>query len=270
MGQCVSQPENTLTYEVNPSVDLDMELFSISNTEVYNRGRIAGAQCKTLNGVEGITFPNDYLPSLKTKRRGSKDDTSCRLVTFSIAAYGNPYGGTAKALLTTKAPRLTKAGPPTFDVVFRDGVKVRVGFQLMPSQNTNPAVVMDEEDKNAWMATSIHFDDVTFPRFRIQMTRKEFPFLVQLFDAKTNETCVSLLTYGAEKNQPRTLHAFRRNIDTIEKAEKAYYSELFAVLDEDRGILAFQDGLRTEVEKAAFCIMLLMRTRLLTFNGECW
>jgi hypothetical protein len=268
MGQCVSQPESsTLTYEVNPSKDLDMVLFSISDTEVYNRGRIAGSKCKTLNGVEGVTLLNDYLPSLKTKRRGSRDDTSCRLVNFTVVAHGNPYGSTARVLLTTKAPRLKKVGPPTLDVVFRDGVKVRVGFQQMPSLSTNGAPIIDE-DKNAWMATSIHFDDVALPRFRIQMTRKEFPFLIQLFDGKTNETCVSLLTYGAAKNQPRTVHAFQRNIDTIKKAEKAYYSELFAVLDEKQGLLAFQDGLKTDVEKASFCIMLLMRTRLLTFNGD--
>lgn len=246
-----------------------MKLFTISNSEAYNRVRLAGSQCIKINGVQGTTYPNDYMPSIKTKRRGSKDDTSCRLVNLNVVAQGNPYGGSARVLLTTKAPRLTKAGPPTLDVVFRDNTTVRVGFQLMPrSSSSAGARTIDEKNNNAWMATSIHFNDVAFPRFRIQMTRKEFPFLVQLFDGKTNETYVSLLTYGAAKNQPRTMHAFRRNIDTPEKARKAYYSELFAVLDEDQGLLAFQDGLATDTEKATFCIMLLMRMRLLTCNGD--
>ncbi len=267
MGQCQYQPP-VLAYKVDPTKDMGMTLFTISDSQAYNRRGFVGSQTKRLKSVRGVTHPDDYLPSLRQKQRGSKDDSSCRLIHFLLAVQGNPRGVTAKILLTTKAPRLTLAGPPTLDILFQDQTKVRVGFQKMPSLDQDTTKTTSIKEDNAWMATSIHFGDACAPRYRIQMTRKDFPFLIQLFDGKTNTTCASILTYGAIRNQPRIIHAFRGNINTIDKAKEQYYSQLFAVLEEHDGVLAFQNALRREDEKATFCIMLLLRTRMITFNGQ--
>lgn len=266
MGQCISQPPS-MTYEVkNPAEDLDMTLFSVSRTQAFNRG-ILGSSGTTIRGIQGVTFPNDYLPSLKKKRSGTRDDDTCRLVDFALAVHGNPRGITAKALLTTKAPRLTRAGPPTLDIKFQDGSIVRVSYSPMPSKIG--VAVKEDAKENAWMASSIDFGDAKgYTRFRIQLTRENFPFLVQLFDGKTNATTVSILTFGPELKHPRIIHAFRGNVDTAAKARQQYISKLFAIMDEDTGTLAFQDALRTETEKAVLCIMLLIRTRILTFNAD--
>ena len=81
-------------------------------------------------------------------------------------------------------------------------------------------------------------------------------------------TCLSLLTFGASKNAPRTMHAFRGNVDTVAKAEQLFYSDLIGILNEEQGVLAFQDGLTPDVEKATLALMLLMRTRMIMVNGE--
>lgn len=262
MGQCQSSVSPALAYKVDAAGDLDLPVFVLSNSTAYNRG-LTGSGTQTLKGVKGATTPQDFLPSLKKKRRASKDDTAARLSTFTLVAKGSPRGATAKLLLTTKAPRLKNVGPPTLDIIFQDQTKVRIGYQHFPQQGD-----AKPQDENSWMATSIHFDDFPRPRFRLQMTRKNFPFLIQIFDGKKNITCASILTYGAFKNQPRKMHAYHGNIDTAEKAKDRFYSEMFSVLDEEDGTLAFQHALTTDVEKATFCVMFLLRTRLLTFNGE--
>ena len=269
MGQCQSSSPPSLTYHFDADKDLNLELFGISDSTAYNRGWFGGNNQTTIKGVQGVTCPQDYFPSLKKKRRASQDDASCRLTNFTLAAKGCPRGATAKLLITTKAPRLTHTGPPTLDIMFQDQTKVRVGYQPMP-QGSSSSLSDDKGDNNnnSWMATSIHFAQETRPRYRIQMTRRDFPFLVQLFDAKTNTICVSILTYGAPKNTPRTIHAFQGNVNTVAKAKQEFYGALFGVLSEDEGVLGFQDGLRKDYEKAALCIMFLMRTRLLTFNGD--
>lgn len=260
MGQCQSSAPAP-TYKVDADKDLDFESFVISDSIAYNRGFFGGSSA-TIKGVHGVTCAKDYFPSLKKKRRASQDDTTCRLSNFTLVAKGCPRGATAKILLTAKAPRLTQAGPPTMDILFQDRTKVRVGYTRMPNST------LSGKESNSWMATSIHFGDDTRPRYRVQLTRKNFPFLVQLFDGKTNTTSVSVLTYGAPKNKPRIIHAFQGNIDTVAKAKDRFCADLFGVMSEVEGTLAFQDGLRNDFEKATFCVMLLMRTRLLTFNGE--
>ena len=271
MGQCHSSSPPSLTYHVDADKDLGLELFGISDSIAYNRGCFGGST-QTIKGVEGVTCPQDYFPSLKKKRRASQDDALCRLSNFILAAQGCPRGATAKLLLTTKAPRLTQTGPPTLDIIFQDQTKVRVGYQPMPKDSSFSLSDNHKEDNNnnsnSWMATSIHFGQETRPRYRVQMTRNNFPFLVQLFDGKTNTIYVSILTYGAQKNTPRTIHAFQGNVATVAKAKQEYFGALFGVLNEEAGVLGFQDGLRKDDEKAAFCIMFLLRTRLLTFNGD--
>lgn len=258
MGQRHVQPME-LTYQVNPTKDLDMTKFSISDTEAYNR---KGRNPKRIQGVKGVTTSSDYLPLLTAKPRGSIDESSCRLIPISLAAHGNPRDLTAKILLTTKSPKLTKAaGPPTLDILFQDQTKVRVGFQQLPC-------IEENKKENAWMATSIHFGDESTPKYRIQMTRQNFPFLIQLFDGQSNTTRVSILTYGAGHKRPRVVHAFHGNVTTSSKAREQHISQLFAMLDERDGLLAFQNALRHHEEKATFCILLLLRTRLITVNGE--
>lgn len=261
MGQCLSHTPG-IPYMVEPESELGMVLFSISNTEAYNRG--FGSRSTVIQGVKGATHPKDYLPLLKQKkkkRRYSQNDSSCRLIHFYIAMHGNPTGVSAKILLTTKSPRISKTSPPTLDILFQDRTKVRVGYQRMPTTD-------DNEYQASWMATSIHFNNMPFAKYRIQMTRSKFPFVVQLFENQTQQTCASLLTFGPDKRRPRIMHAFYGNVDSCEKAESSYYSHLFGVLDENKGSLAFQNALSNDIEKATLCIMLLMRVRLLTFNGS--
>jgi len=259
-----------------------MQQFIVSDSSAYNRGFLGG-KSTIIKGVQGVTCTQDYFPILETKRRASRDDTKCRLTNFSLAAKGSPRGVTAKLLITTKAPHLTQVGPPTMDVLFQDRTRIRMGYHRMPkiittttntqkSKNHKASSSMpsgkEEGNLSSWMATSIHFDDDPRPRYRIQMTRTNFPFLVQIFDAKTNSICVSILTFGPTRNRPRIIHAFQGNIDTVNKAKENFYGTLFGILNEEEGILAFQDGLRNDYEKATFCAMFLMRTRLLTFDGE--
>lgn len=261
MGQRHVQPME-LTYQVNPTKDLDMTKFSVSDTEAYNR---KGSAKKRLQGVKGVTASSDYLPILAVKRKGSIDESSCRLIPMCLAVHGNPRDVTAKILLTTKAPKLTQAaGPPTLDILFQDQTKVRVGFQNIPCIEENK----ENRKNNAWMATSIHFGDESTPKYRIQITRQNFPFLMQIFDGQSNTTRVSILTYGAVHNQPRVIHAFHGNVTTSGKAKEQHISQLFAILDERDGLLAFQNALRHPEEKATFCVMLLLRTRMITVNGE--
>ena len=253
-----------LTYQVDPSKDLDLTKFSISDTEAYNRN----GKAKRINGVKGVTMASDYLPILATKRQSAKEETTCRLIPMSLVAHGNPRDVTAKILLTTKSPRLSQAaGPPTLDILFQDHTKVRVGFQNIPRLEETSTT---NEENNAWMATSIHFGEEKIPRYRIQMTRQNFHFLIQLFDTHSNTTCVSLLTYGAVKNQPRIIHGFRGNVTTSTKAKEQHISQLFAILDERDGLLAFQNALRQQEEKATLCVMLLLRTRIITVNYDAW
>lgn len=252
-----------LTYQVNPTKDLDMTKFSITDTEAYNRKE---GKTKRIRGAQGVTQASDYLPVLTAKSRGSMEESSCRLIPMNLAAHGNPRDLTAKILLTTKSPRLSEvAGPPTLDILFQDRTKVRVGFQKMPCIQESQ---QESKKNNAWMATSIHFGDESTPKYRIQMTRQNFPFLIQLFDVQSNTTSVSILTYGAVHHQPRVMHAFQGHVTTSRKAKEEHISQLFAVLDERDGLLAFQNGLRHHEEKATFCVMLLLRTRVITANGE--
>merc|ERR1719468_754244 len=192
-----------------------------------------------VEGAQGVSEKQDFRPMK------GRDATNARRKTTLTITDAAQNALVATVVIEAMFQKDT-AGAPALSIDF--------GSEQLTTRfaRGHEAVDVVKLSKTAWYANKLG---------AYSIDQKGFPSVIKL--ERNGGVAATLLTFGPEYNEARTMHVFMGDVDLATAAEKKD-TDIVAILEEETGTFAFRDS---DVGKAALGLLCLSRARLLHFNA---